>query len=102
VETHTATSAYNQDDQPTDTRDDGYSTSYGYDAADQVRTETTSDGTTTVTNGLDAAGRVTSVVESAGGAGPYTSQFGYNQAGLPTTIALPGGVSEQARYDQKA
>ncbi len=99
IETHTATSNYNANDQPTGTTDDGYGTSYGYDAADQIRTETTSDGTTSVTNDLDAAGRVTSVAEGAGGAGPYTSQFGYNADSLPTTIALPGGVSEQARYD---
>jgi len=98
-ETHTATSNYNANDQPTGTTDDGYGTSYGYDAADQVRSETTSDGATSFTNNLDAAGRVTSVAEGAGGAGSYTSQFGYNADSLPTTIALPGGVSEQASYD---
>jgi len=98
-ETHTATSAYNAADQPTGTSDDGLATSYGYDAADQIRTETTSDGTTNVTNGLDAAGRITSVAEGAGGAGPYSSQFGYNADSLPSTIALPGGVSEHASYD---
>jgi len=100
--THTATSSYNADDQPTGTSDDGLGTSYGYDAADQVRTETTSDGATNVTNGLDAAGRVTSVAESAGGAGPYTSQFGYNADSLPTTIGLPGGVGETASYDKNS
>jgi len=98
-ETHTATSAYNAADQPTGTSDDGLATSYGYDAADQIRTETTSDGTTNVTNGLDAAGRITSVAEGAGGAGPYSSQFGYNADSLPSTIALPRGVSEHASYD---
>jgi len=98
-ETHTATSNYNANDQPTGTTDDGYGTSYGYDAADQVRSETTTDGATSFTNNLDAAGRVTSVAEGAGGAGSYTSQFGYNADSLPSTIALPGGVSEQARYD---
>ncbi len=49
--------------------------------------------------GDDPAGRVTSIAENAGGAGPYTTRYGYNQDDLPTTLSLPGGVSEQARYD---
>jgi len=102
VETHTATSSYNAADQPAGSTDDGLSTSYGYDAADQVRSETTSDGATSVTTGLDAAGRVTSVAEGAGGVGPYTSQFAYNANDLPTTVSLPGGVTESASYDRNS
>jgi len=99
VQTHAITSAYNPADWETSTSDDGYTTTYGYDAAGQQRSETIVDGTTPVTMQLDAEGRVTSIGESYGGAGPYTSQYAYNADDLPTTITLPGGVTESAGYD---
>ena len=49
--------------------------------------------------GLDAEGRVTAIGESYGGAGPYTSQYAYNQNDLPTLVTLPGNVTEAAGYD---
>jgi len=100
TEAHTATSSYNAADQPTATSDDGLTTSDGYDAAGQLRTQTTSDGATSYSDGVDAAGWVTSIAEGAGGAGPYTSAFGYNADDLPTTRGLPGGVTEAASYDR--
>jgi len=48
---------------------------------------------------VDAAGRVTSITERAGGAGPYTSQFGYTADDLPQTRAYPNGVAEAATYN---
>jgi len=99
VQTHTLTNAYNPADWETSTTNDGYTTNYGYDAAGQQRSETIVDGTTPVTMQLDAEGRVTAIGESYGGAGPYTSQYGYNADDLPTLVTLPGGVSEVAGYD---
>jgi len=99
VQTHTLTNAYNPADWETSTTDDGYTTNYGYDAAGQQHSETIVDGSTPVTMQLDAEGRVTAIGESYGGAGPYTSQYGYNADDLPTTITLPGGVTESAGYE---
>jgi len=99
VQTHTLTNAYNPADWEASTTDDGYTTNYGYDAAGQQRSETIVDGSTPVTMQLDAEGRVTAIGENYGGAGPYTSQYGYNADDLPTTLTLPGGVSEAAGYD---
>jgi len=85
--------------QETSVTGDGYTTAYGYDAAGQQRTETIVDGSTPVTMQLDAEGRVTAIGESYGGAGPYTSQYAYNQDDLPTLVTLPGNVTEAAGYD---
>jgi len=99
VQTHTVANAYNAADWETSTTDDGYTTTYGYDAAGQQRTETIVDGSTPVTMQLDAEGRVTSISEGYGGAGPYTTNYTYNADDLPTTVSLPGGVTEAAGYD---
>jgi len=99
VQTHTVANAYNAADWDTSATDDGLTTNYGYDAAGQQRSETIVDGSTPVTMQLDAAVRVTSIGESYGGAGPYTSQYAYNADDLPTNVTLPGGVSEAPNYD---
>ncbi len=99
VQTHVTTSSYNAADWETSTSDDGYTTSYGYDAAGQRRTETIIDGVMPVTMQLDAEGRVASIGEGYGGAGPYTVRYAYNADDLPTTVTLPNGVSERAGYD---
>jgi RHS repeat-associated protein len=99
AQTHTVTNAYNAADWETSTSDDGYTTAYGYDAAGQQRTETIVDGSTPVTMQLDPEGRVTSIGEGYGGAGPYTTRYAYNADDQPTSITLPNGVAEAAGYD---
>jgi len=99
VQTHTITNTYNAVDWETATSDDGLATSYGYDAAGQRRSETIMNGSVPVTRALDAEGRLTGVAENAGGTGPYTTTFGYNQNDLVTGVNAPGGVAEQAGYD---
>jgi len=99
AQTHTVTAAYNAADWETSTSDDGYTTTYGYDAAGQQRTETIVDGSTPVTMQLDPEGRVTSIGEGYGGAGPYTTHYAYNADDQPTSITLPNGVVEAAGYD---
>jgi len=99
VQTHTAANAYNAADWDTSATDDGYTTTYGYDAAGQQRTKTIVDGSAPIMMQLDAEGRVTSISEGYGGAGPYTTAYTYNADDLPTTVSLPGGVTEAAGYD---
>jgi len=57
------------------------------------------EGQTAVTTAYDAEGRVTSMSEGAGGAGPYVSAFGYNANDQLQTVTLPGGVQESMGYD---
>jgi len=99
MQTHTKQATFDANDWQTSTNDDGLSTAYGYDAAGQPRTETIMDGVTPVTTQLDAAGRATSISESAGGGGPYTSGFGYNANNEVVTMTMPGGVGETAGYN---
>ena len=97
--TSTVTSAYNAADGETSSSVDGLTTSYTYDAAGQQIGTTTSDGQTATTLGDDPAGRVTSIAENAGGAGPYITRYGYNQDDLPTALTYPNNTSETAQYD---
>ncbi len=99
VQTHAITSAYNAADWETSTSDDGYTTNYGYDAAGQQVGESTSDGATVLTTGYDPEGRVTSIAENAGGAGPYTAHYTYTPDDLPQTMAYPNGTSMTLGYD---
>jgi len=99
VQTHTTTSAYNAADWETSSSVDGLTTTYSYDAAGQQIGTTTSDGQTGTTMAYDAAGRVTSIVENANGAGPYTTAYTYNANDLPLTLTYPNGVGEAAQYD---
>ncbi len=99
VQTHTTTSAYNAADWETSSSVDGLTTSYSYDAAGQQIGTTTSDGQTGTTLAYDPAGRVSSIAENAGGAGPYTTAYSYNANDLPLTLSDPNGVSETAQYD---
>jgi len=91
--------SYNAADWLTSATDKGLTTSYAYDAAGQQIGTTTSDGQTGTTLAYDAAGRVSSIAENAGGAGPYTTAYTYNQNDLPLTLAYPTGVTETAQYD---
>jgi len=95
VQTFTGTSTYNAADWTTSTTDNGVTTSYGYDAAGQQRTQTYQNGAATATMTLDAEGRLTALGDGAG----HTSSFGYNANDQTTAITLPNGVSEQASYD---
>lgn len=99
TETHTSAGAYDAGDTPTGATDDGTTTSYGYDAAGQQRSEQSADGTTAATLGYDAEGRVTSVAEGAGGAGPYTTAYTYNPNDQPLTVAQPNGAGAALAYD---
>jgi len=99
AQTSTVTSAYNAADWETSSSVDGLTTSYTYDAAGQQIGTTTSDGATNATMGYDPAGRVTSIAENAGGAGPYTTRYGYNQDDLPTTLTDPNNTSASLGYD---
>ncbi len=89
VQTHTTTSSYNAADWETGSSVDGLTTSYTYDAAGQQIGTTTSDGQTGTTMGYDPAGRVSSIAENAGGAGPYTTAYTYNANDLPLTLTYP-------------
>ncbi len=99
VETHAVSGVYNAADWKTGTSDDGQTTSYGYDSAGQVRSETSGDGLTSAMAAYDPEGRITSISENAGGSGPYTSQYTYNANDLRQMSTYPGGVRETAGYD---
>jgi len=73
--------------------------SYSYDAQGQQRVATVQDGQTAIATARDAEGRVTSISEGAGNAGPYVSSFTYNANDLLQAFTLPGGVQESAQYD---
>jgi len=98
-QTSTVANTYNAADWETSTTVDGLTTSYGYDAAGQQTTESTSDGATALTTGYDPEGRVTSIAENAGGGGPYTARYGYTPDDLPQTMAYPNGVNVALGYD---
>jgi len=97
VATHAAT--YDAGDRQATTTDNGLTTVYGYDAAGQQRVATVQDGQTALSTTRDAEGRVTSISEGAGNAGPYTSSFSYNANGQPQAFALPGGIQEIAQFN---
>jgi len=99
--THTQTATYDAEDRQTSGTDDGATTTYGYDAAGQRRTETLPGGATTLTTGLDPAGRTTALTDTTSGVGAATSLFGYNANDQPVTRTLPGGtgVRETTTYD---
>jgi len=99
VQTSTTAAAYNADNWPISTTDNGLTTAYGYDSAGRPRSQTIIDGNTPVTTVLDPGGRATTISENAGGTGPYATTFGYNALNEVTTMAMPGGVQETAGYD---
>jgi len=99
IQTHVTTSAYNAADWETSSAVDGLTASYTYNAVGQQIGVTTSDGQTATTLGYDPAGRVSSIAEAAGGAGPYTTRYGYNADDLPTTLTYPNGTSARIQYD---
>jgi len=94
VQTFTNTATFDAADNQTSATDNGLTTSYGYDAAGQQRTETIQNGASTITRTLDLQGRETALTE-----GGYTSSFAYNANDQTTAITLPNGVSAQASYD---
>jgi len=97
VSTHAAT--YDAGDRVATETDNGLTTVYGYDAQGQQRVATVQDGQTAIATALDAEGRVTSISEGAGNAGPYVSSFTYNNNDLLQAVTLPGGVQESVQYD---
>jgi len=97
VSTHTAT--YDAGDRQATETDNGLTTVYGYDAQGQQRVATVQDGQTAIATALDAEGRVTSISEGAGNAGPYVSSFSYNTNDQLQAFTLPGGVQESVQYD---
>ena len=99
--THTQTATFDAEDRQTSGTDDGATTTYGYDAAGQRRTETLPGGATTLTTGLDPEGRTTALTDTTSGVGAATSLFGYNANDQPVTRTLPGGtgVRETTTYD---
>jgi len=99
VQTSTTAAAYNADNWPISTTDNGLTTAYGYDSAGRPRSQTIIDGNTPVTTVLDPGGRATTISENAGGAGPYGTTFGYNALNEVVTMAMPGSVQETAGYD---
>jgi len=99
AQTHVTTSSYNAADWKTATTVDGLTTNYSYDAAGRQIGTTTSDGQTGMTMGYDAAGRVTSIGENAGGAGPYVTGYSYNANDLPTALTAPNGTRAILGYD---
>ena len=97
VQTTTDTATYNAADWTVSATDNGLTTSYGYDASGQQRTETIQNGGSTVATTLDPQGRETALAE-----GGYTASFGYNSNDLPLTATLPGGtpgIQEAFTYD---
>ncbi len=99
TETHTSGGAYDATGNPTGASDDGATTTYGYDAAGQERTEASADGTTAATLGYDAAGRVTAVTDTTGAAAPYVTGYTYNANSLPLTVLYPNGTGASLSYD---
>ncbi len=97
VSTHAAT--YDAGDRVATETDNGLTTVYGYDAQGQQRVATVQDGQTAIATALDAEGRVTSISEGAGNAGPYVSSFTYNTNDQLQAFTLPGGVRESVQYD---
>ena len=99
VQTHTYTATYNAADWLTASSDDGKRTTYGYDGAGRLQSQSQGDPTV-ITDTLDAEGRVTAIGESTNGTGPYTSTVGYNPDDQPVTLTLSGPVTQTAQYDQ--
>jgi len=97
--THTQTATFDAEDRQTSVTDDGATTTYGYDAAGQRRTETLPGGATTLTYGVDPQGRMTAVTATTSGAGSATTSYGYTANDQLARVALPGGVAETAQYD---
>jgi len=99
IETHAAVRSYNAVDWEVGSRDDGYATTYGYDAVGQMRGETSADGMTSASAGYDPEGRITSISENASGTGPFTSQFTYATNDLLRATTYPNGAQESRGYD---
>ncbi len=96
VQTHSSAAAYNAADWETSSTDDGLTTSYGYDAAGQLKTHTIAVGGSPVTFTLDPQGRATSESE-VGGAN--ATSFGYTKNDQVNSVDMPGGVHQGALYD---
>ncbi len=99
VQTSTIATTYNAADWETGRTVGGLTTNYTYDAVGQQIGTSASDGQTATTMGYDPEGRLTSVTESAGGAGPYATAYTYTANDLPRSVAYPNGTSENAQYD---
>jgi len=97
--THTQTATFDAEDRQTSGTDDGATTTYGYDAAGQRRTETLPGGATTLTTGLDPEGRTTALTDTTSGVGAATSLFGYNANDQPVTRPLPGAARTRVLMD---
>jgi len=97
VATHAAT--YDAGDRVATETDNGLTTVYGYDAQGQQRVATVQDGQTAIATARDAEGRVSSISEGVGNAGPYVSNFSYNTNDQLQAFTLPGGVQESVQYD---
>jgi len=101
VTTHSQSATYNAADWIPSSSDDGLTTGYGYDAAGQQRSQSTSGSVGTVSQAfaLDPQGRATAIGE---GVAPYTSTFGYNANDAVINATLPGSlgaVQQSATYD---
>jgi RHS repeat-associated protein len=70
----------------------GGSTSYAYDAKDQLASRSGADGNATYT--YDKSGNLTRRVDGDG-----TTSYGYNAAGQLTSVALPNGKTISYKYD---
>ena len=68
---------------------------YTYDKAGNLKTEAGAAGTATYT--YDAANQVTGVKHSATGTNSYSIAY---TAGRPTTVTLPGGITQTISYDK--
>jgi YD repeat-containing protein len=105
----TATATYNALDWLTSQDDGQGTTTYGYDAAGRLRTQSLLGGAGVVTATLNAEGLATAISEAVTDTGqtrPSTSasQFTYTAADLPATDTLnsgggPAAVSESRSYD---
>ena len=102
IQTHVVTATVNAADWQIASGQDGVPTSYGYDAAGQVRTQTVLTGTVPITMTLDAEGRETALAAGIPGTPVYTDTTAYNANDLPVTLTLNSGASqvqEVAGYD---
>jgi RHS repeat-associated protein len=98
----TTVNTYDLADQLVTSETDGATTTLGYDAAGQVRSETPPGVAGPVTRALDLQGREVGLSEAISGTTPGTSATGYNANDLPMTWTVPGGtggVRESVQYD---
>jgi RHS repeat-associated protein len=85
---------YDDDNRLEEMQQGGVWIEYAYDKAGNLTSESEPDGTTTYS--YDAANFVTAIHNSASNT---TEGFGYTH-GRPTTVTLPGGITETIGYDQ--